>query len=44
MEKTVNLSIKSWAEADRPREKLALKGRNILSDAELLAILIASRF
>lgn len=33
-------SIKNWAEDDRPREKLALKGAAILSDAELLAILI----
>lgn len=35
-----NLSIKSWAEEDRPREKLLLKGKNALSDAELIAILI----
>ncbi len=31
-----------WAEDDRPREKMLLKGRNALSDAELLAILIGS--
>ena len=37
-----SLNIKSWAEADRPREKLALKGKNTLSDAELVAILIGS--
>lgn len=37
-----NLSIKSWAEADRPREKLLQKGKSALSDAELLAILIGS--
>jgi len=36
------LSIKSWAEEDRPREKLLEKGRQMLSDAELIAILIAS--
>lgn len=36
------LNIKAWAEADRPREKLALKGKNALSDAELIAILIGS--
>lgn len=36
------LSIKEWAEDDRPREKLLLKGRHVLSDAELLAILIGS--
>lgn len=35
-------SIKLWAEDDRPREKLILKGRQALSDAELLAILIGS--
>lgn len=40
-EKT-NFSIKSWAEEDRPREKLLLKGRGALSDAELIAILIGS--
>lgn len=34
--------IKSWAEDDRPREKLMAKGRAVLSDAELLAILIGS--
>ena len=37
-----NLSIKNWAEDDKPREKLMLKGKSILSDAELLAILIGS--
>ena len=36
------LSIKSWALDDRPREKLFLKGKNALSDAELIAILIGS--
>lgn len=36
------LNIKSWAEEDRPREKLVLKGKNALSDAELIAILIGS--
>ena len=36
------LSIKSWAEEDRPREKFAQKGRSSLSDAELVAILIGS--
>lgn len=36
------LTIKSWAEDDRPREKLMLKGKTALSDAELLAILIGS--
>lgn len=35
-------SIKLWAEDDRPREKMKLKGRSVLSDAELLAIIIGS--
>lgn len=35
-------SIKQWAEDDKPREKLILKGKSSLSDAELLAILIGS--
>jgi len=40
LEKT--LTIKSWAEEDRPREKLLSKGRHMLTDAELIAILIGS--
>ena len=36
------ITIKSWAEEDRPREKLLLQGRRSLSDAELIAILIGS--
>ena len=34
--------ITQWAEDDRPREKLLLKGKAALSDAELLAILLGS--
>ena len=37
-----HLTLKSWAEDDRPREKLLSKGRQVLSDAELLAILLSS--
>jgi len=37
-----HITIKSWAEEDRPREKLLLKGKHVLSDAELIAILIGS--
>jgi DNA repair protein RadC len=37
-----NFSIKNWAEDDKPREKLMLKGKQALSDAELVAILIGS--
>lgn len=36
------LTINQWAEEDRPREKMMLKGAEALSDAELLAILIGS--
>lgn len=36
------ITIKSWAEEDRPREKLLFQGRRSLSDAELIAILIGS--
>ena len=42
MDKTKNKSIKNWAEDDRPREKLLLKGASALSNAELIAILIGS--
>ncbi|HZH37653.1 MAG TPA: DNA repair protein RadC [Flavisolibacter sp.] len=35
-----NYSIKQWAKDDRPREKLLAKGAAVLSDSELLAILI----
>lgn len=35
-------SIKNWAVDDRPREKLISKGRESLSDSELLAILIST--
>lgn len=34
--------INKWAEGDRPREKMLLKGKSSLSDAELIAILIGS--
>lgn len=42
MENKLKLNIKDWAEEDRPREKMLLKGVSALSDAELLGILIAS--
>lgn len=41
-ENTGTFSIKYWAEDDQPREKLMLKGKSALSDAELIAILIGS--
>ena len=36
------IGIKSWAEEDRPREKLSMQGRRALTDAELIAIMISS--
>lgn len=42
MEPNSSFPIKQWAEDDKPREKLMLKGKQALSDAELLAILIGS--
>jgi DNA repair protein RadC len=41
-EKSIHLSIKELAEDDRPREKLLSLGRQNLSDAELLAIILGS--
>lgn len=41
-EYSANMPIKQWAEADRPREKMLLKGKQNLSDAELLAIILGS--
>lgn len=35
-------SIKNWSEQDRPREKMLQHGRQVLSDAELIAILLGS--
>lgn len=37
-----HLAITQWAEEDRPREKLLLKGKSSLSDAELIGILLGS--
>ena len=37
-----SLNIKTWPQDDRPREKLRNKGRRVLSNAELLAIIIGS--
>jgi DNA repair protein RadC len=41
-EKMLSLSIKDWSQDDQPREKLRDKGKAVLSDAELVAILIGS--
>lgn len=36
------IAISAWAEEDRPREKMLLKGKAALTDAELIAIIIGS--
>lgn len=36
------MNIKDWAQEDRPREKLLSKGKSVLSDSELIGILIGS--
>lgn len=41
-QKNASFSIKHWSQDDQPREKLRDKGRGVLSDAELVAILIGS--
>lgn len=40
--KQTNFPITNWSDDDKPREKLMLKGKTALSDAELIAILIGS--
>ncbi len=42
MPDSVYRAIPAWAEEDRPREKMLLKGKSALSDTELLAILLGS--
>lgn len=41
-EKQTSFSIKNWSDDDKPREKMVQKGKSVLSDAELIAILIGS--
>ena len=36
------ISIKNWADDYKPREKLANQGRTVLSNAELIAILLSN--
>jgi len=38
----VRLPISQWAEGDKPRERLIKNGKSVLSDAELIAILLRS--
>lgn len=42
MSETTPFPIRHWSEEDRPREKFQSKGKSVLSDAELLAIIIGS--
>lgn len=42
MSKSDFLSIKQWSDDDKPREKLIEKGKQSLSNSELLAILLAT--
>lgn len=42
MSENTSFPIRSWSEEDRPREKLMSKGKSVLTDAELIAILIGS--
>jgi len=42
IKRSTSFSIKNWAQNDQPREKLRDKGKAVLSDAELIAILISS--
>ncbi len=37
-----NIPITSWHESDKPREKMMMKGKSALTDAELIAILMGS--
>jgi len=41
-DKPTSFSIKNWSQDDQPREKLLYKGKSVLSDAELVAIMIGS--
>ena len=41
-QKNPSFSIKDWKDDDKPREKIILKGKEVVSDAELIAILIGS--
>lgn len=42
MESSKHLTIKEWAEEDKPREKMLQKGKKELSNAELIGILLGS--
>lgn len=42
MEEKKHLTVKEWADDDKPREKMLLLGKKELSNAELIAILLRS--
>ncbi|MEI6347358.1 MAG: DNA repair protein RadC [Bacteroidota bacterium] len=42
MEHTKRIPISEWKDSDKPREKMISNGKNSLSDAELIAILMGS--
>lgn len=42
MEQKKHLTVKEWADEDKPREKMLAHGKKTLSNAELLAILLRS--
>ncbi|MBP5546748.1 MAG: DNA repair protein RadC [Bacteroidales bacterium] len=42
MEEKTNLTVKEWADEDRPRERMLQLGKKQLSNAELIAILLRS--
>lgn len=42
MEEKKSLTVKDWADEDKPREKMLLIGKKELSNAELIAILLRS--
>jgi DNA repair protein RadC len=42
MEEKKYLTVKDWANEDKPREKMLLRGKKELSNAELIAILLRS--
>ena len=42
MNENFSLTLKEWADEDKPREKMLDKGKKSLTNAELIAILLRS--
>ena len=42
MNENFSLTLKEWADEDKPREKMLNKGKKELTNAELIAILLRS--